>query len=74
MNDGLFEVYKDNYRKLNLSINVGHNRVADWCVSITAYGDRDKDIVATQSCDLSLALAEAEVELKKWLSENNGGY
>lgn len=73
MNDGLFEVYKDNYRKLNLSINVGHNRVANWCVSITG-ADREKDIVATQSCDLNLALAEAEVELKKWLLENNGGY
>lgn len=74
MNTGLFEVYDDNFRAHNLGINIGHNNVSDWCVSITAHGDRSKDIVFTQSCDLNLALAKAEVKLKKWLIKNKGGY
>lgn len=74
MNSGLFEVYINNYFQNGLGINIGHNSVSDWCVSITAHKDRSKDIVFAQSCDLNLALAKAEVELKEWLIENKGGY
>lgn len=71
---GLLKVYDNLYQKLNLGVTICHNKVSDWIVEITAYGNRDKPIVQTQSCDLSLALAEAEVEFKKWLNDNNGGY
>ena len=71
---GLIKVYKTWSHELKLGINIGHNRVSDWIVEITAKGDRDKPIVLTQSCDMSLAMAEAEVEFKKWLIINNGGY
>ena len=71
---GLLKVYDTWYQKLNLGINIGHNRVSDWIVEITAKGDRKNAIVLTQSCDMSLAMAEAEVEFKKWLIVNNGGY
>ena len=71
---GLIKVYESWSNELNLGINIGHNRVSDWIVEITAKGDRDKPIVLTQSSDLSLAMAQAEVDFKNWMLENNGGY
>lgn len=49
----------------------------DWCINIgykSTHPKCEETIIQIQDCDYELAFAKAQVELKEWLSENNGGY
>jgi hypothetical protein len=73
-----FDLYE---AQSNLSLEVGHNSVADWIVEVkdkksknAKLGLYNEPIVQTQSCDINLAFAKAYCELAEYLSDNRGGY
>lgn len=48
-----------------------------WHINVWVIGyenDGDTEIINVQSCDIELAFAKAQVQLKEWLLENEGGY
>lgn len=54
-------------------LEIYYSDIMDWCISITNR-DTEKRIVDVQDCDVELAFAKAQVQLKEWLLENEGGY
>jgi hypothetical protein len=68
-----------------LHIEIGYNKTCDWSIYIykkgcakdypksKASGD-DAVLCNVRSCDMELAFAKAEVQVKEWLLEHNGGY
>lgn len=62
---------RKNHRHWRLEIY--YSSVVDWNITIT---DRntDKQIISVQNCDVDYVFAKAQVELKEWLLENEGGY
>ena len=75
MEKDFFDLYEN---QTNLAVEVGHNSVADWC--ITVYDKRSttlensKQVVFIQECNRILAFSVAYTELCKYLSETRGGY
>lgn len=61
-----------------MHLNIYYSKIVDWCITIykKGYGENGEDlkICHVQDCDMELCFASAHVELKKWLSENEGGY
>ena len=61
-----------------MHLKIGYNKVADWWIYIykRKCGENGKDlvIVNVSDCDMELCFARAQVQLKEWLSENEGGY
>lgn len=61
-----------------MHLEIYYSKIMDWCIHIYKKGcgenGKDLEILSVQSCDMQLAFAKAQVELKEWLSENNGGY
>lgn len=76
MEKDFFELYES---QSNLSLEIGHNSIADWCVTI--YDTKGKGLVnagepviSIQECIRKLAIAKAYAELCDYLSETRGGY
>lgn len=61
-----------------MHLEIGYNKATDWCIYIYKMGcgqnEKDLVIVNIQDCDMELCFAKAQVQLKEWLLENNGGY
>lgn len=60
-----------NKRKWRLEIY--HTSIVDWVISIETM-DSQNAIISVQNCDMELAFAKAQVSLKEWLLDNEGGY
>jgi hypothetical protein len=59
------------------ALEIYHSSIMDWCISIgykTTHPKHGEMILYVQSCDMELAFAKAQVELKEWLLKNEGGY
>ena len=65
-------------KKYPMHLSIGYSKVVDWNIYIykKGCGENGKDlvIVDVQDCDMELAFAKAQVELKEWLCDNEGGY
>lgn len=72
-------------RDFSMHVDIGYNKTCDWSIYIykkgcaSDYPDSEKDgndavIVNVQDGDMELCFAKAQVALKKWLLENEGGY
>lgn len=61
-----------------MSLEIYYSKTCDWYIKIYKKGcaDNGEDLIITrvQDCDMELVFAKAHVELKEWLSENEGGY
>ncbi len=61
-----------------MHLEIGYNEAADWGIYIykRGCGENGKDLVIANvwDCDMELCFARAQVQLKEWLSENEGGY
>lgn len=68
-----------------MHIEIGYNKTCDWGIYIYKQGcaddypnskrnGKDAIICNVQECDIELAFAKAQVEVKEWLSDNFGGY
>ncbi|WP_299197005.1 hypothetical protein [uncultured Amphritea sp.] len=76
MEHDFFEMYEN---QGCLSLELGHNSVADWVLVIrdkkdTRIGEQGKQIFQVQSCDRKKVFAEAYHLLTEYLSEERGGY
>lgn len=72
----LMEVYDRHASRLGLRMELYHSSIIDWRITIEKRKSLTEGdlIVDVQHCDYQYVLAKAEVQLKEWLSENNGGY
>lgn len=70
-----FDEKVDNYP---MHMVIYYSKIMDWCIHVYKKGcgndGEDLEIVNVQSCDMDLCFAMAQVALKTWLSENEGGY
>jgi hypothetical protein len=73
-----FDLYE---AQSNLSLEVGHNSIADWVIIVYdkqsidyELGQYNDPVIQTSSCDRNLAFATAYCELAEYLSDNRGGY
>ena len=68
-----------------MHVEIGYSKICDWTIYIYKQGcakdypesnksGDDAVIVNVSACDMELCFAKAHVELKEWLSENEGGY
>lgn len=68
-----------------MHIEIGYNKTCDWGIYIYKKGCADdfpnsrrngQDVIicSVQACDMELAFARAQVEVKEWFSDNCGGY
>ena len=75
----------DLVKRFPLHVEIGYNKIADWCIEIYKRGcaddypnsprdGNDAVLVRVQDTDMELAFARAHVELKTWLVGNEGGY
>lgn len=56
---------------------ISYSKRCDWCIHIYKRGCADDgsiEIVYVESCDMEYAFAKAQVLLKDFLSDHNGGY
>lgn len=73
---GLFETYDRHAAKLGLKLELYHSNIVDWRITIEKRKTLEDGevIIDVQHCDFEYVLAKAEVGLKDWLSEHNGGF
>lgn len=68
-----------------MHIEIGYNKTTDWGIYIYKSGcaddypeskrvGNDAIICDVQNCDVQLAFAQAQCQVKEWFSENMGGY
>lgn len=77
MNDFL-EFVDELTERFKIHVEIYHSSIMDWCIIVYRKGcgenNTDLKMCQVQDCDMKLAFARAQVELKEWLSENEGGY
>jgi len=70
--------FDEKTRVYPMHLEIYYSTIMDWCISVYKKGSgkdgEDIEILSVQSCDVELCFAKAQVELKEWLSENEGGY
>ncbi len=61
-----------------MHLEVYYSKIMDWCIHVYKKGcgdcGEDIEIAYVQHCDIELCFAKAQVELKEWLLEHEGGY
>ena len=61
-----------------MHLDIYYSKIMDWCIHVYKKGcgdnGEDLDIVNVQDCDMELCFAKAQVEIKEWLLEHEGGY
>ncbi len=77
MNDFL-KFFDEQIKVYPMHLEIGYNKVSDWTVHIYKRGcgenGKDLEIVDASDQDMELCFAMAQVQLKEWLSEHEGGY
>ena len=72
-------------RSFPMHIEITYSKICDWCIYVYKKGcakdfpnsehdGEDVVICYVQNCDMELAFAMAQVEVKEWLLDNNDGY
>lgn len=57
-----------------MHLEISYNKTCDWEIFVWKRGEEVVEIVQVQDCDMQLAFAKAQVQLKEWFSIHNGGY
>lgn len=77
MNDFL-KFFAEKVKHYPMHIEVYYSKITDWSIHVwrkgTGSGGENEEILNIQDCDAELAFAKAQVELKSWLLEHEGGY
>lgn len=72
------QFFDNKARSYPMHMEIYYSKIMDWRIYVykkgCGKGGEDLEIVNVQSCDMELCFAKAQVELKKWLSEHEGGY
>lgn len=75
--DDFLKFYDKQSEKHPWALEIYHSSIMDWCINIsykTTHVKHGETIIQVQNCDMEFAFATAQVELKKWLLDNEGGY
>lgn len=84
MNDFLI-FFAEKVKHFPMHLEIIYSKTCDWSIYIYKKGcaedypksehyGEDAVICMAQNCDMELAFAMAQVQLKEWLSEHEGGY
>ena len=77
MNDFLL-FFDEKIHSYPMHLEISYSKICDWTIHVYKKGcgenGTDLEILFVQSCDIEYAFAKAQVILKDFLSENNGGY
>ena len=61
-----------------MHLEIYYSKITDWSIRVYKKGcgenGNDLEILYVQNCDVELVFAKAQVELKEWLLDNEGGY
>lgn len=61
-----------------MHMEICYSKVMDWTIYVYRLGCGENGeilvLVDVQDCDMELAFAKAQVQLKNWFLENEGGY
>lgn len=72
------EFFSKKVKDYPMHLEIYYSKVMDWCIEVYKKGcgenNQDLHIVSVQDGDCKLAFAKAQIELKEWLCENEGGY
>lgn len=68
--------FAEKVRYYPMHLEVYYSKITDWSIHVWRRNNDggDEEIVFVQGCDAELVFAKAQVELKEWLSEHEGGY
>lgn len=76
--DDFLKFFDEKVKYYPMHLEIYYSKIMDWCIKVYKKGcgenNTDLEILNVQSCDVELVFAKAQVELKKWLSKNEGGY
>jgi hypothetical protein len=71
------KLYDDKSYERGWSLEIYHSSIMDWCITVgykVTHPKHGETLIRVQNCDVEFAFAKAQVELKEWLSEHEGGY
>lgn len=70
--------FDDIVKRVPMHLEITYSKVTDWGIRIYRKGraddGSDEEIVSIQDCDIELCFATAQVQLKNWLLDTEGGY
>lgn len=70
--------FDDMVSRYPMHLEIYYSKMLDWCIHIYKKGcgddGKDLEILHVQNCDMQFVFAEAQVKLKDWLCEHEGGY
>ena len=70
--------FDEQVKEYPMHLEIYYSKTTDWSINIYKKGcgenGKDLQILYVQHCDMQLAFAKAQVALKKWLLDNEGGY
>nr|DAO00186.1 MAG TPA: hypothetical protein [Caudoviricetes sp.] len=76
--DDFLKFFAAKVQNYPMHLEITYSKVTDWGVRVwrrgTAYDGDDEELVNVQDCDAELCFAVAQVQLKNWLLEHEGGY
>lgn len=83
--DDFLRFFDEKAHNFPMHLAINYSKIVDWMIVITKNGcaadypecEHDGDdviIVMEQEVDMELCFAKAQVALKEWLSEYDGGY
>lgn len=72
------EFFEEQRHSTAMHLEIYYSKVMDWVIQVYKKGcvDDGEDLVIlyVQEYDMKLAFAKAQIKLKEWLLENEGGY
>ena len=76
--DDFLKFFAEKVKTYPMHLEITYSKVTDWGVREwrrgTAYAGADEELVNVQDCAAALCFAVAQVQLKNWLLEHEGGY
>lgn len=76
--DDFLKFFAEIVKRVPMHLEITYSKVTDWGIRVYRKGcaddGSDEVIVSTQDCDAELCFAVAQVQLKAWLLETEGGY
>lgn len=76
--DDFLKFFSGIVKQVPMHLEITYSKVTDWGIRIYRKGcaddGTDEEIINTQDCDIELCFAIAQVKLKTWLLDMQGGY
>lgn len=76
MNEFL-QFFNEKRKAYPMHLVICYSSISDWCVHVykgASHLAEDEEIAYAHNCDIELCFAKAQVALKEWFLEHEGGY